>query len=413
MNNFKRWVIYTAAFFLLIAASLVNVPNLYYMAALLLVLPWVSYGLGMLSLRNLEFDREVLGSGWEGETTTFSVIVRSSSKLPRLFLQAKDDLPEWLSPAEEPPLFNAAADSETTIPYRVELGKRGAYTIETMHVTALDPLGIYSFTRSYPVRSEVIVYPVPQIIPDFVLSGAERFGFRDLPIAATKGSGVDPDGVREYVPGDPLRRMHWKSTARTGKLNVIEFEESHAVNVVLALDLYKGSNIGTGKETTLEYLVRAAASIAQMAIRQGASVRLVTGDTPDPADFAGRGSEHFLMILTALARAEATDTVPLAESLVRRVGHLLPGTTLILLTAHPDIELADAIAHYSVGGTQVITLYADPASFASGLHTKQGATGAFLEGLVAAKVLPYMLRKNEKSHIQPELITDVRHFTRH
>src|SRR5205085_6928897 len=105
-------------------------------------------------------------------------------------------------------------------------------------------------------RSEFLVFPVPEPIPDIVLSGAERYGFRDLPVAAARGSGVDPDGVREYVPGDPLRRMHWKSTARTGKLSVIEFEESRAVNVVLVIDLFWSAHTGSGKDSTLEYLIR-------------------------------------------------------------------------------------------------------------------------------------------------------------
>ena len=55
MNHYKRWVIYTAAAFLLISATLVNTPNLYFMATLLLALPLISYGLGMLALRDLEF----------------------------------------------------------------------------------------------------------------------------------------------------------------------------------------------------------------------------------------------------------------------------------------------------------------------------------------------------------------------
>src|SRR5438094_6216291 len=132
---------------------------------------------------------------------------------------------------------------------------------------------------------------------DVAVSGSERFGVRDFPIAATRGSGVDPDGVREYIPGDPLRRMHWKSTARTGRLSVIEFEESRSINVVLALDLSRIAHFGEGRQSTLEYLIRAAASIAQSALRQGAGIRLVTSDTPDVADLMGRGYDHLYSVL--------------------------------------------------------------------------------------------------------------------
>jgi uncharacterized protein (DUF58 family) len=412
MHYYKRWVIFTAAAFLLISAALVNLPHLYYMAALLLVLPVSSYVVGMFALRDLEFARETPGTGWEGETATFHTVITSRARMPRLFVQAWDILPEWLGRTEEePPLFNVAPNGVTRIPYAVELRKRGAYTIEGMAVTATDPLGIYSFTKRLPIRSEIVVYPVPHELPDLDLSGSERYGFRDLPIAATRGSGIDPDGVREYVPGDPLRRMHWKSTARTGKLNVIEFEESRAVNVVMALDLHQGSDVGEGLDTTLEYLVRAAASIAQLGVRQGAAVRLVMGDLPDAADFAGRGTEHLYTILGSLARAQAVDPSQLGAKLVSRVGNLYPGTSLIVLTSTIDKELAGALAHYTAGGTQVMVLYADPRSFVPGARIPTAeAQRSFLENLYAAQAVPFIVRRNEQRRVNLEEISDVRLF---
>jgi uncharacterized protein (DUF58 family) len=412
MNHYKRWVIYTAALFLLISATLVNTPNLYFMAALLLVLPLISYLLGMIALRDLEFDRETPASGWEGEVATFNLVVRSHARLPKLFLQATDTLPDSLLPVDHDVMFNATPQSTTKIPYGVELTRRGAYKIEGMHVTAMDPLGIYSFRHTYPVESELLVYPTPQVIPSFALSGAERFGFQDLPIAATKGSGVDPDGVRQYVPGDPLRRMHWKSTARTGKLSVIEFEESHALNVVMAVDLSRDSVVGEGRQSTLEYLITAAASIAQLAIRQGASVRLVSRDIPDPADFAGRGSEHLFLVLSSLARAEADHPESLGSRLVERVGPIMPGTTLILLTAQPDDDLAGALAHYTAVGIQTYVFFADPLSFQEGPKpAAEERQQRFLSSLLGAQASVVILRRNDERQIQPEPISDVIYYT--
>jgi uncharacterized protein (DUF58 family) len=413
MHQFKRWVIFTAAVFLMIAAALANTPNLYFMAALLLLLPGISYVLGMFSLNDLEFDREIPGSGWEGEQTTFHVIVRSKSRITRLFLQAQDDLPEPLHAQRDGEVyFNAPPNSTIRVPYSVELTKRGAYTIRSITITAMDPLGIYSFSKRYTVESEILVYPSPQRIPDFVLSGAERYGFRDMPIAATRGSGVDPDGVREYIPGDPLRRMHWKSTARTGKLSVIEFEESRAVNVVMVLDLHEGTDIGEGRQSTLEYLVKAAASIAQTAIQQGASVRLVMSDTPDPADFAGRGSEHLYTVLGSLARAEANDAEGFADTFVRRVGILAPGTTMIVLTAGLDRDLPGAIAHYTGAGAQVLVFYADGRTFSpGGRFPSAEAQQIFIEQISGTKAVPVLIRRNDEGLIKPEQIEDVRRFT--
>jgi uncharacterized protein (DUF58 family) len=412
MQQYKRWVIYPASVFLVLAAALTGAAQMYYMAAILLCLPMVSYSLGMLSLRDLEFWRETPGSGWDGETADFHLVVRSKAKTARLFLEADDHLPEWLEPTNPGPiLFSVPAKSVTRVPYQIALKKRGAYNLDTLTVRATDPLGIYSFVKRIHVDSEFLVFPVPEAIPDIVLSGAERYGFRDLPVAAARGSGVDPDGVRAYVPGDPLRRMHWKSTARTGKLNVIEFEESRAVNVILVLDQFRGSDTGQGRESSFEYLIRTAASLAQSAIRQGASVRLVSGDEPNVSSAYGRGSDHLYSILRDLARAEPADEEPLSATIVARVGILPAGTTLVVLNSGLDKELPGALMHYTMNGAQVVVVYADPRSFVkeSRIPSRE-AQRALMEGFFAANAVPFVLTHQEDHSLKPEALEDVRPF---
>jgi uncharacterized protein (DUF58 family) len=408
MQHYKRWAIFTAGVFLLISATLVNSPNLYYMAALLLALPLISYGIGMLSLRDLEFSRTVPGSGFEGETAVFVAKVRSNARLPRMFLQISELLPHPLEPERaDSEFFNVPPKAEIEVRYEVEFSRRGAYTLDQFIVTALDPLGIYSFSKRVASPAEFVVYPVPQQIPDLVRSGAERFGFRDIPVAAARGSGVDPDGVREYVPGDPLRRMHWKSTARTGKLSVIEFEESRAVNVVMALDTREGTDVGEGNQTTLEYLVTAAASIAQMIIRQGASVRLFAGDEPTAAAAAGHGTEQLYTVLDTLARVEARERESFSKRIISTVGMLQPGTTLILLTADMDEDLPEVVAAYTSAGIQVLVVYADPRSFNVAVrHPLRESQHAWYHSLAAVRAEVALLHRDQMRQLRPEVVTD-------
>src|SRR5437588_5494592 len=137
MSSYKRWVIYVASLFLVLAAALTGQPQMYYMAAILLCLPGVSYLLGMFALRDLEFWRETPGSGWDGDVVEFILVVKSRSRSARLCLEAQDHLPEWLQP-EEPDgiIFSAPPRAVTRIPYRISLGKRGAYNLEYLTVTA-------------------------------------------------------------------------------------------------------------------------------------------------------------------------------------------------------------------------------------------------------------------------------------
>jgi len=403
MQPYKRWVVFTASFFLVISAALTNMGQLYFMAALLLALPFVSYLVGMSALANLEFSREVPASAWDGEVVSFFVVAHNRGRLPRLYLEVRDHLPEWLEPADGVwPVLSVSGGASVRVPYSVRALKRGSYRLEWITVTALDPLGIFAFSRRFRVPSDFLVFPRPQPIMELLLSGAERYGFRDLPIAATRGSGIDPDGVREYVPGDPLRRMHWKSTARTGRLNVIEFEESRAMNVVLALETYRKAHVGFGKHSTLEYLVQTAASVAQHALRQSASIRLITGGDPGRDTGAGRGMDHFYVILSELARVEADAGEFMSHHLPERMGRLLPGTTVVILTTGMDRGLPGVLGQFTRSGIQVVVAYAVGASFPGG---ERSATEEDVEEFVgqvcAADAVPFLLKDTHDGVLRP------------
>ena len=215
---------------LMIVAAVLNAQHLYYMAAILLTLPAVSYGLGWYALRGLSFSRELNQTAWTGEEGSLVYTVHNATSVARFFLSIHEPLPTWIEPLDpEPPLFNVTSNrngrSPTVVSIRIRYHKRGVYPLRYFDVTAIDPLGVFAFTRRIPCEGELVVFPLPRPVRSLILSGSERDGWQEFTAAALRGGSVDPDGVREYVPGDPLRRIHWRQTARTGKLAVIEFEE--------------------------------------------------------------------------------------------------------------------------------------------------------------------------------------------
>jgi uncharacterized protein (DUF58 family) len=210
-----------------------------------------------------------------------------------------------------------------------------------------------------------------RLLPAF---GGEPHGVRENTVAAMHGTSVDPDGVREYVSGDPLRRIHWRQTARTGKLAVIEFEESQSSNVVIVLDLERGTDIGKGRQTTLEGAVAVCASLAEQAVRNGATLRLVVPDDfTNPADVpgsltvaarAGHGDQQFFFVLDVLARVEAGSRESVGQVVLTRVGDLLPGTTLVVVTSSIGVDLQPVLSRYITSGTIVDVVYVDPDYYA-------------------------------------------------
>ncbi len=412
--QFMKWVtLLFSALCLVAVAGILHASHLYYMAAILLTLPGVSYLLGWFALRGLEFEREMPQMAWEGEEGRINYIARNPSRIARFFLSVQETLPAWVELVEEDAaLFNVAAEDAAAISQSVRFLRRGVFAADGFDVTAMDPLGVFAFTRHIPSEGELVVYPMPQALRSTALTGTERYGWQEFTSRLMRGSSVDPDGVRPYVPGDSMRRIHWRQTARTGKLNVIEFEEALASNLVIALDV-EGANDTDADEdvdSPFEYAVRMVASLAQEAANQGASVRLMlpaqaTAEKPllNAAASEGRGQSHLLVILDALARVEANVSAPLRQWLMEQAVSVKPGTTLVVVTANPDAGLPDAFAPYLGMGVQVGVVLIDASTFPSARSKRQTeAAQTFLATVSMLRLPTYVVRYQENGLLNPE-----------
>ena len=424
MQVFKWATLGAGMVFILIVAAYLNTQQLYYMAAILLTLPAVSYAMGWYTMRGLTFTRELPDSVWAGEEGVLIYVAQNDTPVPRFFLAVQELLPDWIEPLDpEPPLFNVdgraglptGEQGATRIAHRVRFRKRGAFALQGFEVTAIDPLGVFAFTRRIPSAGEIVVYPQAEPLNSFTLSGADRYGWQEFTAAALRGASVDPDGVREYAPGDPLRRIHWRQTARTGKLAVIEFEEPQTVNLVIALDLQQGTDVGEGIATTLEKSVSLAASLAQQAIQSGASIRLVVPEDTSQdekavgsfgaASASSRGQEHLLVVLDALARVEARSAQSVTKLVNEAVGNLLPGTTLVVITSQASGSLADALARYTSAQTRVGVIYVDPAAFApKNSRLPSVNVNRFFAEILAVHAHPFLMHRATGEEPTPETI---------
>ena len=405
--QFSKWLtLLFSALCLVAVAGFLRAPHLYYMAAILLTLPGVSYLLGWWALRGLEFERDLPPMAWEGEEGQLNYIVRNPTRIARFFLSVQETLPDWVELRDEDgALFNVSADEVASICLNVRFRRRGVFAANGFDVTAMDPLGVFAFTRHIPSEGELVVYPLPQALRSTALTGAEKYGWQDFTSRLLRGSSVDPDGVRPYVPGDSMRRIHWRQTARTGKLNVIEFEEALASNLVIALDMEVGSDVGEGVDTTFEYAVRMAASLAQEAMTQGAGVRLMLPEQVmlNTAALEGRGQSHLLLILDALARVEANVNIPLRQWLAEQVVSVKPGTTLVVITSKPDAALTDALAPYFILGVKVGVVLIEAGSFLPERdRNRDEEAQIFLAGLSSLRLPTYVIRHQENGLLNPE-----------
>jgi uncharacterized protein (DUF58 family) len=178
---------------------------------------------------------------------------------------------------------------------------RGRFMIGPMAVRVSDPFGLVELGRAFQTTAELTVTPRTVPLPVIPLSGAWTGSGDNRPRAFAAGSAEDVT-VREYRQGDDLRRVHWRSTARTGELMVRREEQPWQSRATLFIDNRLRAHRGQGVASSLEVAVSIAASIAVHLSQRGFMVRLVTADGEDP-----NTAWH--------DRASTQNTAPLLEAL--------------------------------------------------------------------------------------------------
>lgn len=212
----------------------------------------------------LEHERVVAGDPLRGEILIRNVGARTA--LPgRLDLPVGPGLVELGVPLLRP-------GHEVARPLQIPALRRGVVTVGPPTAVRSDPVGILRREHEWDERHEIFVHPRTTAVP------ATSAGLiRDLegsPSRRVVDSDMSFHAIREYVPGDARRQIHWKSTAKTGRLMVRQFEETRRSRLAVVLSV-ADDDYATDDE--FELGVSAAASLAVQALHDGRDLDVVTG----------------------------------------------------------------------------------------------------------------------------------------
>ncbi len=367
----KRFVLNVAGLFVAIVAVLFGIPSLYLMAAILWLIPAVSYLMGWLMLGGLTCERALPLSASAGEAVPLCYRLGNTSRLPKFYLLVRDTLPRGVQFVGGPPplILSLWPGEEATARCQVEARRRGVFSVGPAQIYSTDPLGLQTFAQRMPLTSELTVYPAVLPVQGTWLRGVAALGWRGTASALTRGSGDDFYGVREYGPGDELRRVHWRTTARTGTLAVTEYAQGVTLDVTLALDLSREAYAGTGEteDGALECAVTLAATLADDLLRHGHTVRLLTARARADETAPANSPQDMPRLLETLARVQADSTLTLAEVLDADRAAGGAAATLVLIT--PDSANAPLIERqeeWQARGGQCLVFALDAASFRTG-----------------------------------------------
>jgi uncharacterized protein (DUF58 family) len=386
----------------LLALTLTGLPfygRLTYLWASLLVLSWIW---SKLALRGVAVERRTRTlRAHVGQIFEERFYVENKGRLPRLWLHVRDrsDLPGSQGSRV---LTLIGGRERRTYRARSRLVQRGIFSLGPTDVVSGDLFGLFPVSRTMPSAGSLLVYPMMFDVhafpsPPGLLPGGEALRLRTHQVTP------NASGVREYVPGDPLNRIHWLSTARRNRLIVKEFELDPMAEVWIFLDAEADAQAeqpyslpsqaveatwSPWKEVRLppsteEYAVSIVASLAQHFLRRDRAVGLVSHHqasqrTPDvlPPD---RGGRQLGKILEALAPLHAGGDLPIAALVAAHAQHMPRGSTAIIVTPSVDQEVALVADLLSQRGLRPVIVLLDAATFGgpSGTRSLADAVTAF------------------------------------
>jgi len=181
--------------------------------------------------------------------------------------------------------------------------ERGNFAWKTIRARLSDSFGLIETEIDLPAEAKIQVHPELNKFRPFPLRSQRTLHSAGSIPARFGGSGTDFWGVREYHPGDPLRRLDWRLTARhPHKFFTKEFEQEEIADIGLILDARQKTNLQIGEDSLFEHAARATASLAEMFLRQGNRVSLLVYQRRYASVFPGYGKLQLNRILHTLAR---------------------------------------------------------------------------------------------------------------
>ncbi|WP_312173839.1 DUF58 domain-containing protein, partial [Microbacterium sp.] len=292
--------------------------------ALVLLIVCIPFILGAHDYRiDLELDRDRVVAGAEIGAT---LDVRNNGE--RLSLPGVVDVPvgEGLVEAHVPLLRPGAHHREQLT---IAAHRRGVIDVGPMTITRGDPIGILRRELRWPDVQRIHVHPVTVRLPS-TSAGLIR-DLEGTPSTALVDADLSFHAVREYVVGDSQRHVHWKSTAKTGKLMVRQYEESRHARIAIILDLDAESY---ESDDEFENTVSAAASLALQGVRDGREVLFsVSNEIPEHSG-AEVLSIRTLPTVTPKALLDATSTIDAADRVMR-----LEAVTALTAQSYPDLSI--------------------------------------------------------------------------
>ncbi len=334
---------------------------LYYLTYVLLTLFVLSWLWARYSLRKLIFRRTAAGERVQvGEYFDERLNLDNVSIMPKLWVQIADG--STLPGHRAGYVASMGGRKRAIWRARTMCRMRGRFQLGPVTATSGDPFGLFRRRIFLTPPRELLVLPQVLPITNFTLfSGGMPGGGRSAQRALHTTTNATT--IRDYVTGDALSRIHWRSTAHYNKLMVKEFDLDPAVDAWIFLDLNEVVQVGEGEHSTEEYGVTIAATIATYLLRQDLSLGMVVNAEQREFLSLDRGDRQIERVLELLAVVHAGPGPDLKEALALDAMHFGRNSVAIVITPSTSRDWHEGLRHLQRRGVKVAVIGLDAASF--------------------------------------------------
>jgi uncharacterized protein (DUF58 family) len=346
--------------FLLLMTYLTAVRPGYALAYALCLLFVLTWAWPRLVIRRVTVKRTLdPGTPTVGEPFEEIFTVRKRGWIPAPWLEVRD---LGQTPDYQPGRVLSVGGDQVSWKARGVYRRRGWMTFGPTMLRVQEPFGLFAEEQRLKERTNVLVYPRIRPIPDLLTASAQQIG-----VSPSFGAWADypPEtgGVRDYTPGDSFGRIHWPLSAHHNRLMSKTFEQPLTTDIWILLDLDRKVHFGEGENSTVEYAVSLAASMASQVHSRGRQVGLIANDARGTFLEPHRALRQDRLILDYLAIAQADGHASLAQALAWDRIRRLPRRAIAVITpsAEPGwVRLLEAVRGRRA---TLLVFYIDAASF--------------------------------------------------
>ncbi len=311
----------------------------------------------------ISFERKFEKRVFPGDKIQVDLKIKNNSRLPAIWLHVQESLPLEISTNKIlRQVFSLPAKSEDTLTYQLSPYKRGYFPIGPLLVSTGDLLGLVQEKMINGESDYLTVFP--KVIPLSRIQFPSNSPLGDLrytqPIFEDPAR---PVGKRDYLTGNSLRRIDWKSTAAVGRLQTRQFEPSIALETVLFLNLNAEEYHFKFRYDASELAIVISASLANWLVsRKQAAGLVVNGADPFAGDALPqmhsprKGRAHLMRMLETLARVQLVPTRSIVEVLRQKRGDFSWGTTIIVISGQAEENMFEEFFQMRRAGLNIVLI---------------------------------------------------------